>query len=111
MSDLDFVQVLADDDDFSFPISELGVPRLFDVHLVLDERRKLRPRGERHAAPPQPRAVCTNRPSRLTPNQGLVGARGDPKQPLASDDVGWKFGMKKMPEPFRVEGQLCPVNE
>ena len=43
LSDVQFVQVLADDDNFSFPISELGVPRLFDVHLVLDERRELSP--------------------------------------------------------------------
>ena len=41
----------------------------------------------------------------------MVGARGDPKQPLASDDVGWKLGVKEMPERFRVEGQFCPVNE
>ena len=43
LSDVQFVQVLADDDNFSFPISEFGVPGLFDVRLILDERRKLRP--------------------------------------------------------------------
>lgn len=43
LSDVEFVQILADDDNFSFPISELGVPCLFDVRLVLDERRELSP--------------------------------------------------------------------
>ena len=37
LSDVEFVQFLADEDDFSFPISEVGVPCLFDVHLVLGE--------------------------------------------------------------------------
>ena len=111
MPDVEFVQVLADDDDFSFPISEEGIPCPFDVGLIFDERGELSPCRERHAAPPQPRAVCADRPTGLTPNQGLIGARGDPKQALASDDVGRKLGVKKMPEPFGVEGQFCSVHK
>ena len=38
-----FVQILADDDNFNLPISEMGVPCLINVTLVLMERRELSP--------------------------------------------------------------------
>ena len=55
-----------------------------------------------------------HRPCELTlglpPNQGLVGSRGYPEQPLASNDVDGNW-FEKMPEAFGVEGQFCSVHK
>ena len=49
--------------------------------------------------------------SRLAPKSRPGWVARHPEQPLASDDVGWKLGLKEMPEAFGVEGQFCPVHK
>ena len=71
--DAGFVEVLADEDQLHFPVSEQGIPACFDFLLVLQEDHGVRALTKGHAGPPDAGTVGADRASSLPPDEGLVG--------------------------------------